>query len=38
VREELNASVVNRIQKNCKIIPVVLDACEVIVSVALLAW
>jgi hypothetical protein len=29
VREELNASIVKRIQKQCKIIPVVIDDCEV---------
>jgi len=29
VREELNASFIKRINKNCKIIPVVLDNCNV---------
>lgn len=29
VREELNAGVVKRIEKNCKIIPVLIDDCEV---------
>lgn len=38
MREELNTSVVNRIQKKCKIIPVVLDACDVPASLRATKW
>lgn len=38
VREELNAGVVKRIQKGTKIIPVILDDCEVPESLASTLW
>jgi hypothetical protein len=38
VREELNVSVVQRIERNCRIIPVVLDDCEVPQSLRSTLW
>ena len=38
VREELNASVVNRISRGTKLIPVVIDECEVPESLRSTVW
>ncbi|GLQ98335.1 toll/interleukin-1 receptor domain-containing protein [Dyella mobilis] len=38
VREELNAAVVNRISRGTKVIPVVLDSCEVPQALRSLVW
>jgi len=38
VREELNAAVVNRIEKGTRVIPIVLDCCEVPQSLRSLVW
>lgn len=38
VREELNAAVVNRIEKGARIIPIVLDGCEVPQALRHIVW
>lgn len=38
VREELNSGVVHRIEKSCRIIPIVLDDCEIPAAIKHLLW
>lgn len=38
VKEELNAAVIKRIEKKCKLIPVVIDQCEIPICLKSLVW
>lgn len=38
VKEELNTAVINRIEKKCKLIPIIIDECEVPICLKSLIW